>query len=186
MTSKTPAKERETVVPAVAAAVVDLLNSRPYVHFADKLESPESAAAVLRPLGLPPEDDAPAAARLDLVRAVRSDLMDLVAAADPEDHAGHWAALSGRVSSTTFRQDFTGPGEARLRQVAGDPVLGGIVQAVAALVAAGEWSRIRLCANDVCRVAFYDTSRSRTRRWHSYEVCGNRSNVAAYRARHQS
>jgi predicted RNA-binding Zn ribbon-like protein len=29
----------------------------------------------------------------------------------------------------------------------------------------------------------YDTTRSRTQRWHSYELCGNRANVAAFRAR---
>ncbi len=34
-----------------------------------------------------------------------------------------------------------------------------------------------------CDEVFYDTTRSRTRRWHSYESCGNRANVSAYRAR---
>lgn len=43
--------------------------------------------------------------------------------------------------------------------------------------------RIRVCANDGCRAVFYDTTRSRTQRWHSYELCGNRANVAAFRAR---
>ncbi|WIX80405.1 CGNR zinc finger domain-containing protein [Amycolatopsis carbonis] len=28
-----------------------------------------------------------------------------------------------------------------------------------------------------------DTTRSHTRRWHSYELCGNRANVASHRAR---
>ncbi|MFC4034905.1 CGNR zinc finger domain-containing protein [Streptomyces polygonati] len=185
MVKTTTPAEREAAVPAGAVAVADLLNSRAYADLGDKLDSPGPAAAVLRPFGQ--EDGAaPSAARLDLVRAVRADLLDLVTAADPEDHAGKWSALSGRASSVTFRQEFAAPGRVRLRQVGGDLVVGGIVEAVAALVAAGDWSRMRLCANDECREAFYDTSRSRTRRWHSYEFCGNRTNVAAYRARHQA
>ncbi|MEO3748322.1 CGNR zinc finger domain-containing protein [Plantactinospora sp. B5E13] len=70
-----------------------------------------------------------------------------------------------------------------LHQVTGDPVIGGITLAVAELVAAGTWSRIRTCANEQCQHVFYDTTRSRTQRWHSYEMGGNRANVAAYRAR---
>jgi predicted RNA-binding Zn ribbon-like protein len=70
-----------------------------------------------------------------------------------------------------------------LRQVTGDPVVGRIVQDVATLITTGNWSRLRYCANEVGGAVFYDTTRSRTRRWHSYEYCGNRTNVAAYRAR---
>ncbi|GAA1295075.1 hypothetical protein GCM10009609_75690 [Pseudonocardia aurantiaca] len=148
---------------------------------ADKLDSPESATLVLRPFGQ--EDGFPTVQRLDLVRAVRDDLLGLVDVREPADASQDWAAFSGRVGSIAFRQDFSSPGRVDLRQVAGDPVVGRIARDVAALVTAGSWSRLRLCANDVCREAFYDTTRSRTRRWHSYEICGNRSNVAAYRAR---
>ncbi|MYS18747.1 Conserved protein containing a Zn-ribbon-like motif, possibly RNA-binding [Streptomyces sp. DvalAA-14] len=184
MAKTTTPVAREAAVPAGAVAVVDLLNSRAHGSLGDKLDALESAAVVLRPFGQ--DDGAPSAARLDLVRAVRSDLLELVAAPDGEDRAGNWAALSGRAASVTFRQEFAAPGLVQLRQTGGDPVVGGIVGAVAALVAAGDWSRVRLCANDHCRGAFYDSSRSRTRRWHSYEFCGNRTNVAAYRARRQS
>jgi hypothetical protein len=173
--------DREGTVPASAAAVVDLLNSRAYAGLADKLDSPEPAAAVLRPFGQ--EDGLPSPQRLDLVRAVRSDLLNLVGAHDPADAAGDWAALTGRTASITFRQDFSTPGQVELRQVTGDPVVGRITRDVAALVAAGNWSRLRFCANDECSEVFYDNTRSRTRRWHSYEYCGNRTNVAAYRAR---
>ena len=70
-----------------------------------------------------------------------------------------------------------------LQQIDGDPVVGGIVLAVAGLLTASTSARVRACANDLCGHVFYDTSRSSTQRWHSYEICGNRSNVAAYRAR---
>jgi predicted RNA-binding Zn ribbon-like protein len=173
--------DREADVPAPAAALVDLLNSRAYAGMADKLDNPESAAHVLRVFGH--EGAGPAPQRLDLVRAMRDDLLQLVEVHDPADEARRWAAFSGRVSSVALRQDFSTPGRVGMQQVAGDPVIGRISRDVAALVAAGSWSRLRLCVNDLCREAFYDTTRSRTRRWHSYEICGNRSNVAAYRAR---
>jgi predicted RNA-binding Zn ribbon-like protein len=172
---------REATVPAHAAAVVDLLNSRAYADLADKLDTAESAAEILRPFGQ--QDGVPAQQRLDLVRAVRSDLLNLMDARDTSDAAGNWAAFTGRTTSITFQQDFSTPGQVGLRQVTGDPVVGRIIEDVATLITAGNWSRLRFCANEVCRAVFYDTTRSRTRRWHSYEYCGNRTNVAAYRAR---
>jgi predicted RNA-binding Zn ribbon-like protein len=66
----------------------------------------------------------------------------------------------------------------------GASAVGSVVRAVAELIATDRFSRIRLCANEDCSHALYDGTRSRTQRWHSYEVCGNRANVAAYRARH--
>jgi predicted RNA-binding Zn ribbon-like protein len=181
MSTITTRTDQEASVPAPAAALVDLLNSRAYAIHADKLDNPELVTDLLRPFGQ--EDGEPSPRRLDLVRALRADLMDLVAAGDPADAAQDWAAFTGRTSSITFQQDFSTPGHVRLSQVSGDPVVGGITLDVAALVTAGTWSRLRICANDVCRRVFYDTTRSRTRRWHSYEICGNRNNVAAYRAR---
>ncbi|HWO61569.1 MAG TPA: CGNR zinc finger domain-containing protein [Umezawaea sp.] len=147
---------------AAARVVVDLLNTRAHSTVEDTL-----AATT-------PGD-------LELARAVRSDLLALLA--DPTDAAHDWAAFTGRVAGVEFREDFSTPGHVRTVLTAGDPYVGEVVLAVADLVRAGDWSRIRLCANAPCAHAFYDTTRSRTRRWHSYEICGNRTNVAAYRAR---
>lgn len=173
--------ERGTPVPPAAVTLVDFLNSRPYAGMADKLDDPVSAARVLRPFGQ--ENGEPPAQRLELARAVREDLIGLIGADDPADAAADWAAYSGRTSSITFQQDFSTPGQVVLRQVTGDHVVGGITQSVAALIGEGNWSRLHLCANEICREVFYDTTRNRSRRWHSYEFCGNRANVAAYRAR---
>lgn len=177
-------KQASGAVPEVAAAIIELLNSRPHATPAlpDTLDDPETAQAILRPFGLPEGSPSPREL-LDDVRAVRTDLMTVVA--DP-DAAQAWADLSEHTSSVTVRHVFSAPGEVRLRQVSGDPVVGGIVLAVAELIAAGSWSRIRACAHPDCTHVFYDTTRSRTQRWHSYESCGNRLNVAAYRARKQA
>ncbi|MDX6262256.1 MAG: hypothetical protein QOH84_3944 [Kribbellaceae bacterium] len=175
----TKTAKQEGLPPAHAGAIVDLLNSRAYSSLTDKLDTPESAAAVLRPFGH--QGDVVPPGQLELVRSVRADLLDLVT--DP-DAAPSWARLTSRVSQITYQQEFSAPAQVHLHQVTGDPVVGRIIQAVAALVAEGNWSRLRYCANDECSEVFYDTTRSRTRRWHSYEYCGNRTNVAAHRARH--
>jgi predicted RNA-binding Zn ribbon-like protein len=60
--------------------------------------------------------------------------------------------------------------------------LGEVMAAVAGLPAT-EWERLKICPADDCQWAFYDTSRNRSRRWCSMEVCGNRAKVRAYRSR---
>lgn len=176
-----PARE----VPPAAASVVDLLNSRSHgtAHaFPDALGDPETAGAVLRPFGQP-EAESPSPERVAEIRALREILVRLVTARDAAEAADGWADLTDRAASVASRQDFSAPGKVRMRQVAGDPVVGRITFAVAELVDDGTWPRVRVCANERCGRAFYDTTRSRTQRWHSYEMCGNRKNVAAYRAR---
>lgn len=44
--------------------------------------------------------------------------------------------------------------------------------------------RLALCASPTCRAAFFDTSRSRTRRWCDMNTCGNREKKARFSARH--
>ena len=48
----------------------------------------------------------------------------------------------------------------------------------------GSWRRLKICAADDCRWAFYDRSRNRGGNWCQMGVCGNRAKNRAYRARH--
>jgi predicted RNA-binding Zn ribbon-like protein len=61
--------------------------------------------------------------------------------------------------------------------------LGKIVAAAATARIKGTWGRLKICPADDCQWAFYDTSRNRSKRWCSMEVCGNRSKVRAFRGR---
>ena len=45
--------------------------------------------------------------------------------------------------------------------------------------------RVRECAGDSCPVLYLDTSRNRSRRWCSMEVCGARAKASAYYKRHR-
>ena len=48
-----------------------------------------------------------------------------------------------------------------------------------------EWRRLKLCRNDECRWAFFDSSRNRGGSWCRMEVCGNRIKNRHYRQRHK-
>jgi predicted RNA-binding Zn ribbon-like protein len=166
-------------VERLAAPLVGLLNSRAYGEESEALADPARAADVLAPFA--PAAGRPVPAQLEEVRALRDDLVALVGRTP--DAERYWQRLSERAAGTPLVHEFGPDGTVRLGQVAGDPVIGGILRTVAALVDAGAWPRLKLCAFEPCSGAFFDTTRSRTRRWHSYEACGNRSNVAAHRAR---
>ena len=47
----------------------------------------------------------------------------------------------------------------------------------------GTWSRLRVCANDTCRWAFYDRSKNRQGHWCNMALCGNRLKNRELRAR---
>jgi predicted RNA-binding Zn ribbon-like protein len=65
-----------------------------------------------------------------------------------------------------------------------DQALGRIVAIVGAEILRGRWQRLKACARDVCRWAFYDHSRNRSGTWCSMSVCGARTKVKAYYRRH--
>ncbi|MBF6345528.1 CGNR zinc finger domain-containing protein [Nocardia cyriacigeorgica] len=61
----------------------------------------------------------------------------------------------------------------------------GVIAADAIAIIAGERDgRLALCASPTCRAAFFDTSRSRTRRWCEMNTCGNREKKARFNANH--
>ncbi|CAM5730884.1 Zinc finger CGNR domain-containing protein OS=Streptomyces tendae OX=1932 GN=GUR47_20155 PE=4 SV=1 [Streptomyces tendae] len=59
----------------------------------------------------------------------------------------------------------------------------GVIAADAISVIAGERDgKLALCASPTCQAAFFDTSRSRTRRWCDMNTCGNRQKKARFNA----
>ena len=48
---------------------------------------------------------------------------------------------------------------------------------------AGEWSRLKACANPECQWIYYDGSRNRSGRWCSMNECGDVMKARAYRRR---
>lgn len=58
--------------------------------------------------------------------------------------------------------------------------------ALAQVVAAGEWERLRTCDAPACDQVLLDLSRNRSKRYCDARTCGNRLHVAAYRERQRS
>ncbi len=64
-----------------------------------------------------------------------------------------------------------------------DDALALIAEAIVEELATGRPDRFRVCANDRCRWAFYDSSPTGRRRWCDMRSCGNQAKAARYRAR---
>lgn len=64
-----------------------------------------------------------------------------------------------------------------------DDALALIAEAVVEELATGRPERLRVCANDRCRWAFFDSSPTGRRRWCDMRSCGNQAKAARHRAR---
>jgi predicted RNA-binding Zn ribbon-like protein len=58
-----------------------------------------------------------------------------------------------------------------------------IGEALARLLAEGDLTDVKACEGRACTLMFADRTRSRTRRWCSMEICGNRAKQIAHRLR---
>ncbi|WP_260735461.1 CGNR zinc finger domain-containing protein [Tunturiibacter lichenicola] len=58
-----------------------------------------------------------------------------------------------------------------------------VAESVAELLSHGDFDLIRHCEGAHCVLWFYDRTKAHRRRWCSPQTCGNRSKVAAFRAR---
>ncbi|WP_329467321.1 CGNR zinc finger domain-containing protein [Streptomyces sp. NBC_01431] len=125
--------------------------------------------------------------QLDLARELRESIH---AAATAAALQGTLPAFAVRILNDRSRQGrataiLTPEGERRWRL---GPASGledalGVIAADAIGIIAGERDgRLALCASPTCRAAFFDTSRSRTRRWCDMNTCGNRQKKARFHA----
>jgi predicted RNA-binding Zn ribbon-like protein len=163
--------------PAPARSLILFANSRRIGRRPDLLAEPESARRALAKADLA-EPEAPlSAATLRRLIALRTAINAALAG-----DGSAWASIDEAADRLRLRLTFDA-GSTALRPRDPDDPVAAVLLRLHEVLASGDWPRIRLCANDVCAVAFYDASRSRTQRWHSYAMCGNRLNVAAHRAR---
>ncbi|HWD74269.1 MAG TPA: CGNR zinc finger domain-containing protein [Solirubrobacteraceae bacterium] len=186
MTSKR-AEQRDggSPPPLEVERLIGFLNSRPRGDgHPDGLRSDESAGALLSGLGLDCGSVDPTG--LERLRRFR-DLLAVLADREGGDgvRAAAWHAVNEIAAGVPTVVRFCSDVESDVRP-AGEglnAILGALIGDLHQAVSSGSWRRVRLCAYEPCSSAFFDATRSRTQRWHSYEVCGNRSNVAAYRRR---
>jgi predicted RNA-binding Zn ribbon-like protein len=125
---------------------------------------------------------------LELAYAVREGLRALLVSHtrhDPDEAAIE--SLNRALQEVAVSLRFDSRGEHRL--VAADPApihhgLVAILEAIRQATQDQTWNRLKVCARDSCRWAFYDTSRNRAGRWCSMAGCGNHIKMQrAYAAR---
>ena len=166
----------EEQVPPQIRLVRDFVNT--YEPQVDKESLPTSDALRdwladqgLVPLEAPVDDGDLAAAR-----AVREGFRNvLLSHAGHAPDAGAIAKLRDALAHLPVRLDFD-DGDYRLASIRTDPVgqaLGQLLDAVRQTGQEGTWPRLKVCARDTCRWAFYDASRNQVRRWCSMAGCGN-------------
>jgi hypothetical protein len=170
--------------PVEAERLIGFLNSRPRVGHPDGLASGESAAVLLESLGV--DGALLDGVGLDRLRRLR-DLLAVLAdrGGDVGGRGPAWDAVNEIAAGVPTVVRFISDDESDVRPAGDgiDAIVGGLIGDLDRVVRRGSWTRVRLCAYEPCKSAFYDATRSRTQRWHSYEVCGNRANVASYRRR---
>jgi len=88
------------------------------------------------------------------------------------------ALAAGHPLVVTF-----GDGAAALVPAGADALVTGLLADVHRAHAAGEWTRLKACANPDCQWVYYDSSRNRSGRWCSMNECGDVMKARAYRQR---
>lgn len=161
-------------LPTLLRLVRDFVNTAELQLGTDRLR-PGSAEQALRGLGLLPPQARLGSADLSLLVGLREGVRELLLG-----HAGHdtrasvLGELDERLRGVPLLVTVAG-GPPRLAAVEPDAahrVVAAVLTAVVVAPAA-EWARLKVCARDSCRWAFFDTSRNRSGRWCSMAGCGN-------------
>ena len=171
--------------PRPVRVVRDFVNTAEPELGTDQLVLP-TAAECLQRLGLMVHGTRVVAGDLPLLVGVREGLREVLLG-----HGGHdvRAPALGELDELLRRIPLTirlSGDQASVHAVEDQPAHHVIATVVSAVLAARpeDWVRLKVCARDSCRWAFYDTSRNRSGRWCSMAGCGNIVKMRrAYRTR---
>lgn len=86
---------------------------------------------------------------------------------------GHAVAMLTRGGKRAWQLSRKSPLDDALSVIAADAI---------SILAGARDGRLALCASPSCEAAFFDVSRSRTRRWCDMNTCGNRQKKARFNA----
>jgi predicted RNA-binding Zn ribbon-like protein len=180
--SESPPEKR---APDDLGLVQRFVNSADLETGEEELESPTALSAWLAERGLLAQGTRTTAAELERAKEVREGLRGLLLAhnggvTDPEAVK----RLERVASQAVLRAGFAG-GAPRLEPAAKgvDGALARLLAIVTAAAAEGSWQRLKACADEGCRWAFYDRTKNRSGRWCSMAACGNQQKARAYRER---
>jgi hypothetical protein len=146
------------------------------------LRSPERLEAWLVGRGFIGRGESVGERDLDLAVKVR-DALRSAATANSCQARGRSEAVGVSFDELPLVVSFGGASRPELvsREGGVNGALGSILADVAVAASKGTWARMKICAAEDCRWAYYDHSKSRTGRWCAMETCGNRHKTRRYR-----
>ncbi len=167
---------------------VNLVNTLDVETGADGLTTPADLAAFLRD-HRDSYDRELTTTDVEQVRALRGRLRGVFTMGDVRSVVDVLNALLAESSALPQLTDhdgvwhlhFTPPESSLVAHMAAESAMG-----LASVIRDHGLERLQVCAAVGCSRVFVDTSRNRSRRYCNPEICGNRTNVAAYRARRRA
>lgn len=152
----------------------------------DRFTSPEALAGWLIERGLLAPGTWATRADLEAAIAFRETVREVL-----EANAGHGSAIDAverldRIAARVpLHVQLAGSPRLEPEGTEGvDAAIGRLLGIIYESVAQGSWSRLKVCRNDICRWAFYDSSRNHSGTWCTMAICGNRVKGQAFRRRH--
>jgi predicted RNA-binding Zn ribbon-like protein len=139
--------------------------------------TPAALGRWLRAEGLPARGLT--AADVERAHRLREALRDVLSTHNGADPAPEAIATLNELGAT-LSVTFDATGAASLH---GADFASHILAIVARAQAEGTWERMKACAMESCRFAFYDRSRNRSGHWCDMAICGNRAKARNYRKR---
>ncbi len=181
------ADEESKPAPGPLLRVQALVNTVELPAGPDRLADPDDARPWLIDNDLMGPEGSLSAADLQTLRnvreAIRALLMRNGGGRSPTD--AELAPLRAVAADGVARAEFDADGFIHLA-AAGDSLAGRLVELVMIIRDAqrdGSWMRLKVCANDECRWAFYDRSRNHGGTWCEMSACGNKLKNREFRAR---
>jgi predicted RNA-binding Zn ribbon-like protein len=173
--------------PPPLVAVQAFANTLDVEEGIDRLESLDAYKRWLRESGLAARNASVSAADLKEAHQVRGTIRALLAANERGDVDRKAAKVLGQIAAdhrVALSIGKSGELEPDLSPaVNGHDFVCLLLGIVFHAQVNGTWPRLKLCENDECQWAFYDSSKNRSGSWCQMGVCGNRLKNRAYRQR---
>jgi predicted RNA-binding Zn ribbon-like protein len=171
--------------PGSVGVVQDFLNTIDIESETDLAATPDALASWLAARGLVDPGTTVSAAEHARVLDLRERLRDaLEATTHGVSAADEYKRLDAIAAEVPLRVRFGAAAHLEPARRRSAPALGPVLATVYDALATEAVARLKVCRNDRCRWAFYDTSRNRSGVWCSMAICGNRQKGRVYRRRH--
>jgi predicted RNA-binding Zn ribbon-like protein len=155
-------------------------------HAHTELTNPEQLRAWLVAHNLLPDGTPVTEGDFRRVLQMREALRSLLRANDGREMLASPVEVLNRLASNaplTVRFQHNGVPTLEPDIAGVDGVLARLIGIVFTAMTDGTWTRLKVCRNERCQKAFYDTSKNRSGAWCSMARCGSRLKARAYRHR---